>query len=278
MRSCRLGFILWLVLVCVFESEAQEPTNFYQLTKEACRSYPGDNPSHYISDLSRQYENPLAATELGQRVLKNSFSSGYSEYSYLNQEEFLSQIVRSKEFKKALDECYKEVALAKSFFIFFLHQLDLQGKTSAFTVDTASFISGGFLIAKISSFVVRQLAWTEKVFKWAGRTMILTIGATITLVTGQTIYKMVRQYQESLSSSEKQNLRNKALTNPYEQATEETIQSIDAQILELRTDLKNIKIEDEKVELTKLLRELEILVSHLRQQKHELQKKLAPAP
>lgn len=276
MTLTRRCSVLILAFLYSLGSLAQESSSFYRLTKKACLVYPGDSPSNYISDSTHQYDNPLAATELGQMVLKNSFGFAYSEYNYASRSEILLQILKSSEFKQALNECYKGKALATSYFVFFLNQLDLQAKASSLQTKIVSLAGGGWILAKFSKFVIQRAAWMEKVFKWAGRIVTVSIVATIALSVGQNVYKMVRQFNDGLGYEIKDAVEEKKKEADYfQELALQSVQILEEQIKSLKNEIKIAKSESEKNDLQRLLNESELLAKNLQRQLAEIQKKLS---
>lgn len=275
MSLLQRNFVLFLVFIYSLGSVAQENNHFYQLTKEACQVYPGDSPSNYVIEPSRQYENPLSGTSLGQMVLKESFQSAYKDYDYALQREALVQMIQSTGFKKAMDECYKDKALAKSYFVFFITQLDMQAKTSSLYSEAAGFVGSGMVFVKFSKFIIQRLKWTQGLFKWAGRTIIVSIAATVALTLGQGVYKLVRQFNDGLGNETNEATKEKIKeAEAYQELADGSILTLEESILNLKIEIKNATSEAEKNNLQVLLNESELVVRNLRQKLSETRKKL----
>ena len=274
MKHTRSYFILILIFCFSFWSAAQENTDFYQLTREACQSYPGDSPSNYISDLSHQYENPLSATGLGQMILTKSFGAAYRDYNYAYQE-VLKEIIQLPEFKQALDECYKDKSLAKSYFVFFLHQMDLQGKTTSLSSEIFSLVGGSLLLAKFSKVVVQKVAWMERTFKWMGNVYLISVTAPLVLSVGEGVYKLVRQFNEGVTYELKDaNEEKRKEAESLQDWGVDSVQRLEEKIAGLKIAIKSAQTEAKRDELQKLLKDSELLVKNLRSELNEIQEKL----
>ncbi|MEK6775176.1 MAG: hypothetical protein AABY64_14645 [Bdellovibrionota bacterium] len=264
--------ILFLTLIYSLGSLAQENRSLYDLTKSTCKYYSGDNPVNYISDTNHHYDNPLQASPLGEKILWSSFKSSYNDYNYLEQEQTLKLLMNSSELIKALDECYGTDQKAKNYFLFFLHQLDMQGKTSSFTTEAAGFAAMGTLLTKIGGVVVKRAAWMKNILKWTGRIVGTTLAASITIHLANQTYITIRKFNDGLgyelkdTTAEIKDATAEKLQEieSYTQLAEESIQSLKNEISNLNYEIKNAKTEKDRNELIELLNESEAIAKNLK--------------